>query len=44
MDTMSDTLSVFTADLRYEDIPSQVIEKVKLHILDALGIGLLSAE
>lgn len=44
MDTMSDTLSAFTADLRYEDIPSQVIKKVKLHILDALGIGLASTE
>jgi 2-methylcitrate dehydratase PrpD len=44
METMSDKLSAFAAALRYEDIPSQVIEKVKLHVLDALGIGLASTE
>ena len=44
METMSDKLSTFTANLRFEDIPSQVIEKVKLHVLDALGIALASTE
>ena len=40
METMSDKLARFAAGLSYEDIPGQVIEKAKLHLLDALGIGL----
>ena len=40
METMSDKLARFAAGLSYEDIPGQVIEKSKLHLLDALGIGL----
>jgi len=40
METLSDRLARFAAGLRYEDIPAQVIEKAKLHLLDALGIGL----
>ena len=37
---MSDKLARFAAGISYEDIPGQVIEKAKLHLLDALGIGL----
>ncbi len=44
METMSDRLSVFAANLKYEDIPAQVVEKAKLHLLDALGIGLASTK
>ena len=40
METMSDKLANFAAKLSYEDIPGQVIEKAKRHLLDALGIGL----
>ena len=40
METMSDKLARFAAGLSYEDIPGQVIEKAKRHLLDALGIGL----
>ena len=40
METMSDKLANFAAKLSYEDIPRQVIEKAKRHLLDALGIGL----
>lgn len=40
MDTMSDKLAGFAANLSYADIPGQVIEKAKRHLLDALGIGL----
>ncbi len=40
METMSDKLARFAANLSYEDIPERVIEKAKRHLLDALGIGL----
>ena len=40
METLSDRLARFAAGLRFEDIPSQVAGKAKLHLLDALGIGL----
>lgn len=34
----------FTAALRYEDIPVEVIRRIKLLILDALGCGLYGAD
>ena len=40
METMSDKLARFAAGLSFEDIPGQVVEKAKHHLLDALGIGL----
>ncbi|WP_430396366.1 MmgE/PrpD family protein [Ferrovibrio sp.] len=35
-------LATFAAALRFEDIPAPVLERAKLHILDALGCGLAS--
>ncbi len=32
-------LSAFVSNLRYEEIPSQVVEHLKLHILDTIGVG-----
>lgn len=36
------SLARFAADLRYEDIPAPVIDRAKMLILDALGVGLAS--
>ena len=36
------TIAAFAAGLRYEDLPDAVIERAKLSILDALGVGLAS--
>lgn len=41
--TVSETLAEFSANLRFEDIPSAVIERAKLHVLDCLGIGLAAS-
>lgn len=35
----SGVLGDFAADLRYEDVPEDVVEKAKLHVLDTLGIA-----
>ena len=40
---ISDTLAGFARALSWEDIPAPVIERAKLHILDALGIGLAAS-
>jgi 2-methylcitrate dehydratase PrpD len=40
---ISESLAAFTASLAWDDIPSAVIERAKLHILDALGIGLAAS-
>jgi 2-methylcitrate dehydratase PrpD len=40
---ISHTLARFAATLRYEDIPAPVLERAKLHILDALGVALASS-
>lgn len=40
---ISETLAAFTATLAWDDIPVAVIERAKLHILDALGIGLAAS-
>lgn len=36
------TIASFAAALRLEDVPGPVLERAKLHILDALGLGLAS--
>ncbi|WP_279483319.1 MmgE/PrpD family protein [Aureimonas sp. SK2] len=36
-------LARFAAELRYEDIPSDLREKIKLHILDSIGCGVAGA-
>lgn len=37
------TLARFTRALSLDDVPQPVVERVKLHILDALGIGLAAS-
>lgn len=34
----------YIADLRYEDVPSEVLERLKLLVLDSLGCGLYGAK
>lgn len=41
--TISEHLAAFAASLTFEDIPAPVIDRAKLHILDALGIGLAAS-
>ena len=41
--TLSERLASFAADLRYEDIPPEVVERVRLHTLDIIGVCLLGA-
>ncbi len=36
-------LAAFAAELRFEDIPSAVVERAKLHFLDCIGIGIASS-
>jgi 2-methylcitrate dehydratase PrpD len=36
-------LATFVADARYEDLPTEIVEKAKRHILDTLGAGLAGA-
>jgi 2-methylcitrate dehydratase PrpD len=44
METVSQKLAEFTEGLRYEEIPARVIDEIKLHILDVLGIGLAASD
>ena len=37
-------VAAFVATLRFEEIPSEVIERIKLLILDSLGCALYSAD
>ncbi|MER3409076.1 MAG: MmgE/PrpD family protein, partial [Thermoleophilia bacterium] len=38
--TSASRLAVFAAELRFQDIPSEVLAAAKLHLLDTLGCGL----
>ncbi len=40
---VSEELARFSTELRFEDIPERVLEKAKLHMLDALGVALASS-
>lgn len=40
MTTIAERLARFATTLRYEDIPPEVVEAAKLHLLDVLGCGL----
>lgn len=40
--TISSALARFASGLRHEDIPANVIERAKLHVLDCIGIGFAS--
>ncbi len=41
--TLSEQLARFAAELRYEDLPAEVVERVRLHTLDIVGVCLLGA-
>lgn len=43
MGTHAETLAQFAEAVKFEDIPSEVIARVKLHMLDILGIGLAAS-
>jgi 2-methylcitrate dehydratase PrpD len=40
MTTAAERLAAFTRELEYDDIPPEVVEAAKLHLLDTLGCGL----
>jgi 2-methylcitrate dehydratase PrpD len=44
METIAQRLAGFASALSYEDIPDEVINEVKPHILDVLGIGLAASD
>src|SRR3954463_1196057 len=39
-DTLAQRLARFAAELRYEDLPPQVVDKAKACILHCMGVGL----
>ncbi len=41
--TLSEQLAGFAAKLRFEDLPEPVIERVRLHAMDLIGVCLLGA-
>ena len=41
--SLSEQVARFAAELRYEDLPAEVIERVRLHTLDIVGVCLLGA-
>ncbi len=41
--TLSEQLAEFAAALRYEDLPAAVVERVRLHAMDLVGVCLLGA-
>ena len=43
MATQAEKLAMFAEALKFEDIPSEVITRAKLHLLDILGIGLAAS-
>ena len=42
--TAARRLAEFATDLRFEDLPDEVVEHAKLHMLDVLGCGLAASE
>lgn len=44
MPAYSDILAEFIMGLKFEDIPPEVVQNVKLHLLDSLGISLASRD
>jgi 2-methylcitrate dehydratase PrpD len=43
MATATERLAAFGGELAYEEIPAEVVEAAKLHVLDCLGCGLAAA-
>jgi len=44
MSTISETLAAFAHELTFDTLPDEVVEKVKLHLIDTVGIGLASTK
>lgn len=44
MGTCAERLAAFAEGVKFEDIPAEVIGRVKLHLLDILGIGLAASD
>ena len=40
---ISGTLAAFATTMQLDDVPSHVVERAKLHVLDSIGIGLASS-
>jgi len=43
MATLSEQFAAFTAGLKFEDLPASVVERVRLHAMDLIGVCLLGA-
>ena len=43
MPSASETLAAFAEDLRFAALPPRVVEKVKVHLLDVLGVALAAS-
>ncbi|MBI3785462.1 MAG: MmgE/PrpD family protein [Deltaproteobacteria bacterium] len=43
MPTVSEALAQIATELRFEDLPPEVVAKAKLHVLDTLGVALAAA-
>ena len=43
MSTLSEELVSFTLDLQYDELPAEVVERIRLHSLDLIGVCLLGA-
>lgn len=44
MATLSEEMAKFTMELQFEQVPQEVIEKCKLHMIDIVGISLASSQ
>jgi 2-methylcitrate dehydratase PrpD len=43
MPSASETIATFAADVRFDALPAAVVDKVKLHVLDLLGVALAAS-
>ena len=41
--TAAETIAAFATSLDLDDVPAEVVEHAKLHVLDTLGCGLAGA-
>jgi len=41
--TAAETIAAFATSLTLDDIPTEVLDDAKLHVLDVLGCGLAAA-
>src|SRR5512135_1578640 len=43
MPSASETIAAFAAEMRFDALPAAVVEKMKVHVLDLLGVALAAA-